>query len=284
MKMFLILMTAVFALAACGQHGQGAQSYEGKPIIYTSFHAMYDFTKTIAGSAFQVEVLLPAGASAHHWEPSAQDMARLSSADAFIYHGAGMEHFTRALRGSLDGHLMFVEASANVETALNSADPHLWLNPMYALQIKDTITDALIAIDPANTHVFEANFNESVDRLVELDAAFREASENFARRDIVVSHGAFGHLSYAFGLNQQPIEGLQVRIDPTPARMVDIISFVRDNEVTTIFYDKDPALARSVADATGTQIAMLDTFEGITDDDYFTVMWRNLGVLKEALD
>lgn len=264
------------------QSGNTGQNPSGIT-IYTSFHAMYDFTRTIAGDALEVSVLLPPGASAHHWEPSAQDMVRLSQASAFIYHGSGMEHFTDTLKASLDGQLLFIEASANVEPSLGRADPHLWLNPVYAGIIKETITEALIHIDPYNEAVYRENFYHATQRLDELESLFREASENFVRRDIVVSHGAFGHLSYAFGLNQVPIEGLQVRIDPSPARMVDIISFVRDNGVTTIFYDKDPSLALAVANNTGARVVMLDTFEGISNDDYFTVMLRNLEVLIDAL-
>ena len=291
----ILVACASYCTDYCASYTGERESSEERLIIYTSFHAMYDFTRTIAGDVFAVYTLIPPGASAHHWEPSAQDMVRLASASAFIYHGAGMEHFTDALRAGLGGSsgldgpnekLVFIEASKDVVPSLpqyERADPHFWLNPMYAKQIKQTITEALIEIDPCNIEVFNANFEESKKRLLELDKAFEEAARTFARRDIVVSHGAFGHLSYAYGLNQVIIEGLQVRTDPSPARMVDIITFVRNNDVTTIFYDKDPALANAVAGATGVQAVMLDTFEGVSDYDYFTVMWSNLEVLIYAL-
>ena len=280
-KILLLLLL----LSACGHYAHGAEIFEAqqRPIIYTSFFAMYDFTRAIAGDAFDVLLLMPQGASVHHWEPSAQDMVLLSGAAAFIYHGSGMEHFTKTLRNSLEGHLVFIEASADVKPRLDTGDPHLWLNPLYALRIKETIKEALVDIDPESADIFEANFEEAARRLRELDEAYRKASADFVRRDIVVSHRAFGHLSYAYGLNQKPIEGLGVRIDPSPARMADIITFIQENGITTIFYDKDPGLALAVANATGTKAVMLDTFEGITGDDYFTVMWRNLEVLIAAL-
>jgi len=289
MKKILSLLTvgAIVGLVGCNVYAgslvENLIENDARPLVYTSFHAMYEFTKAIAGDSLRIEVLTPPGASAHHWEPSIQDMVRLSGAEAFIYHGSGMEHFVDALRGSLENEVKFIEASANVEALLGQSDPHLWLNPLYALQIKETIKNGLIEISPENTIVFTANF-EIVARMIwDLDEAYRNASEQFVRHDIVVSHAAFGHLSHAYGLNQVAIEGMRIRGDPTPARMVDIISFVRENGVTTIFYDKDSALAESVAAGTGTRTAMLDTFEGITSEDYFTVMWRNLEVLIEAL-
>ena len=281
-----LAVAATIGLYACAGYVFKAE-YESEPdsraIVYTSFHAMYSFTKSIAGDAVRVKTLLPPGASAHHWEPSAQDMMRLTQAVAFIYHGSGMEHFTDNLRASLEGQLIFIEASYYVEARLAQPDPHLWLNPLYALNIKETIKQALVKIDPNNGEVFKNNFYDVARRLKELDNAYREAVSNFTRRDIVVSHRAFGHLSYAYGLNQVAIEGLQVRTDPSPSRMVDIITFVSQNDVTTIFYDKDSALAKAVANATGARAVMLDTFEGVTREDYFTVMWRNLDALIEAL-
>ena len=262
--------------------GYGDTCHNYKPIVYTSFHAMYDFTRAIAGDLVKVSLLLPAGSSAHHWEPSVQDIVRLTSAEAFIYHGAGMEHFVDTLKASLED-LVFIEASADVDAGLGRGDPHLWLNPLYVLRMKETIKHALINIDPLNAAVFEANFNDSARRLKELDEDFRTAVANFSRRDIVVSHGAFGHLSYAYGLNQVPIEGIMVLADPSPARMADIVTFIKENNVTTIFYDKNPSLAEIIASSTGTKTAMLDTFEGITTYDYFTVMRQNLDVLYKAL-
>ncbi|MCL2399351.1 MAG: zinc ABC transporter substrate-binding protein [Defluviitaleaceae bacterium] len=279
-------LTIFIGLAACVhnvENEQISQNDYDRLTVYTSFHAMYDFTRAIAGDSLNVAILLPPGSGAHHWEPSVQDIVRLAGAEAFIYHGAGMEHFVDTLKASLGRELLFIEASADVEAKKSQSDPHLWLNPMYVLQMKETIKYALIEIDPLNSIVFEENFNNSARRLQELDDAFRAASANFSRRDIVVSHGAFGHLSYAYNLNQVAIEGIMVHTDPSPARIVEIINFVKDNGVTTIFFDKDPSLAEAIAANTGTKIAMLDTFEGITTDDYFSVMWRNLDVLKEAL-
>ena len=279
--LFLFLFPLFIFFSACGITAQWDEPTE-RPIIYTSFHAMYDFTRTIAGDKFEVAMLLPPGASAHHWEPSAQDMARLTQAAAFIYHGSGMEHFTQNLRAGLDGQLIFVKASAYVQPSLDHGDPHLWLNPLYTMRMKETIKEALTTIDPDNAYVFYANFRDAAQRLQELDEAYREAAANFARRDIVVSHGAFGHLSHAYGLNQHPVEGLH-HSDPSPARLAEIIAFIQENGITTIFYDKDPALALAIAAETDTNAVMLDTFEGLTNDDYFTTMWRNLEALIDAL-
>ena len=63
----------------------------GKPKVYTSFYAMYDFTKTIGGDDIDLTNIVPTGTEPHDFEPTASDMAKLSEADIFIYNGVGME-------------------------------------------------------------------------------------------------------------------------------------------------------------------------------------------------
>ncbi|MCL1999097.1 MAG: zinc ABC transporter substrate-binding protein [Turicibacter sp.] len=253
------------------------------PTVYTSFYAMYDFTRTIAGDIVDVVLLLPPGADTHHFEPSAQDMVNISNSALFIYHGFGMEHYIDSIRNAITSDTVFIEASAGVEPALQDFDPHLWLNPMYALRMKENITVALIGAFPNYAETFHENLIVATERILDLQEAHRLASANFVRRTIVVSHGAFGHLSHFLGITQVSITGVGAHTEPSPARMAELIDFVLENGITTIFYDKDSTLAEVIAAETGANVAMLDTFEGLTDGDYFTIMQRNLDALIEAL-
>ncbi|AIQ51990.1 metal ABC transporter substrate-binding protein [Paenibacillus sp. FSL R7-0331] len=88
----------------------------GKLDIKVSFYPMYDFTKNIAGDLADVELLVPAGIEPHDWEPTAQDMARITDADILIYNGAGMESWTGQVLDSASGSkLITVEASKGLD-------------------------------------------------------------------------------------------------------------------------------------------------------------------------
>ncbi|MCL1987301.1 MAG: zinc ABC transporter substrate-binding protein [Firmicutes bacterium] len=273
---FALLSTTIFV--ACGTEDLSTAE---NATIYTSFHAMHNLTTLVVQDILPVEVLLSPGVEAHLWEPSAQDMVNLANSAVFIYHGFGMEHFVDSIRANTD--IPFIEAAANVTPALQDADPHLWLNPLYALTITETIKNALVELFPQYSASFESNFQNAAEQFLALDSAYRAAVDNFTRHDIVVSHGAFAHLAQAYGLNQIAIEGLDDHADPSPARMAEIITFVQENNVTTIFYNEDSTLATAVAAATSTNIALLNTFEGLTEGDYFTVMHENLSALTLAL-
>ncbi|WP_171253198.1 metal ABC transporter substrate-binding protein, partial [Acinetobacter baumannii] len=85
------IMLSVF-LAGCGQADKQAEhTADGKLQIYTTLFPLYDFTRTIGGEHVNVNSLLPAGAEAHDYEPSAKDIGKVNEAKLLIYNGAGYE-------------------------------------------------------------------------------------------------------------------------------------------------------------------------------------------------
>ena len=51
----------------------------------------YDFARAIGGDYLDVTLLLPPGRDSHSFEPTAQDLLTLQSADVFLYNGGEME-------------------------------------------------------------------------------------------------------------------------------------------------------------------------------------------------
>ena len=73
--------------------------------------------------------------------------------------------------------------------------------------------------------------------------------------------------------------------EPSPARMRDVANVVRDNKVSTIYYETlvDPKVAETLATETGAKAAKLDPLEGLvagSTGDYVSVMKENLATLK----
>ena len=121
--------------------------------------------------------------------------------------------------------------------------------------------------------------------MTDLDARVRPVARRSApRRDLVVSHEAFGYLADAYDLTQVGISGLSPEAEPSPARMREVADLVRANGVSTIYYETlvDPKVAQTIADETGAQTAVLDPLEGLAEGstgDYATVMADNLATL-----
>lgn len=297
-------------LTGCGTQPADTAAGDGRLRVLTSFYPMYDFACKIGGDCIDVTNMVPSGTEPHDWEPSTNDLKNLEKADVFIYNGADMEPWADDLLVSRSDTLRVVEASENVELRTTDGehehahehegadhhhgdfDPHVWLDPENAKIEMEAIRDALCAADPENSTVFQSNYEKYSAELDALDAEFREKLAPLPNRTIVVAHEAFGYLCDAYGLTQVGIEGLSPDSEPDPGRMAEVIDFVREHSISTIFFEElvSPKVAEAIASETGAQAKMLSPLEGLSDEqaaagaDYFSVMHDNLAALMEALN
>lgn len=273
-----------------------------KIVVYTSIYPMYDFSKKIGGDRIEVHNLVPAGTEPHDWEPTPRDIAKIQEADVLIYNGAGMEGWIEKVLKSIENkQLIVAETSKGLSLIKNQEthdhdhleyDPHVWLSPMMAKKQMEIIKDALVKADPSNSNFFEINFEENSKKLESLDKDYRETTAGFSQKDIVVSHEAFGYLCEEYGLNQVGIEGLNADSEPSAARMVEIVDFVKKRNVKVIFFEKliSPKIAQTIAKTAGVDTAVLNPLGGLSEDEimagkeYFSVMQENLKALKTALE
>lgn len=263
-----------------------------KPQIYTSFYALYDFTKEIVGDNADVYNMVPAGTEPHDWEPTVQDMSNINNADVLFYNGLGMESWIDKVKSSLvDSEVRFEELSLGVPVDENGTDPHIWLNPKNVEIMCKNILDTLCEIDPDNKGIYEVNYNNYMVSLNSLDKSYSDTISNLYNRSIVVSHEAYNYLCNAYGLKQIAIDGISADSEPSPDKMKDLINFVNENNIKYIFYEEllSQKTAEILAQETGTKLLQLNPFEGLTDEEmsrgenYISVMYENLENIKTAL-
>ncbi len=270
----------LFLLTACAP----VQEHE-KPQVYTSFYAMYDFARAVAGDQADVINLVPVGTEPHDWEPTAGDIAKLNGADLFVYNGNGMESWTEKVVKTLPENVKSVNTS-KAAAVQNQSDPHVWLDPENAKAQAGAIKDALIAIDPEHESTYHTNYDIFSSKLDTLDRDYKQTVSGFSSKEIVVSHEAYGYLCRAYGLTQVPVEGLSGDSDPSPAKMAEIVTFIKEHQIKYIFFEElgGRKVVDTIAKETGAQVLVLNPFEGDTQGrDYFTVMEENLKNLETAL-
>ena len=79
-------------------------------------------------------------------------------------------------------------------------DPHIWLDPLRAVQMAENICVGLTELYPEHEVRFRANTEKLVLRLQELDAYGRTALSDLSCREIITFHDGFGYLADAYGL------------------------------------------------------------------------------------
>ncbi|MDY7223311.1 metal ABC transporter solute-binding protein, Zn/Mn family [Halalkalibacterium halodurans] len=126
-KKWLGLLLAVpMILTACGGQETAEENEAVEPEeteqavdplqLYTTIFPLEDFAKKIGGEEVEVTNLVPVGADAHTYEPTARAMIEVAEGDAFIYNGAGLEGFADKVIEALDGeNVLIVKASDGIE-------------------------------------------------------------------------------------------------------------------------------------------------------------------------
>lgn len=291
-------VAALLALTACSP----AQD-DGELDVVASFYPLQLVVQEVGGDLVDVEPLTPPGAEPHDVELSPAQVSDIDGADLVVYASGFQPSVDDAVTEV--GPARMVDAAEQADLAADDhdhedetveehaehdhdgTDPHFWLDPSRMPAVVDQVADALTEADPAGADTFRANADALKARFTELDEQYAAALTSCERRTFVVQHEAFGYLADRYGLEQVGISGVDPETEPSPARLRQVGDVVRDEGVTTIFFERlaSPKVAKTLADDLGVQTAVLDPIEGVTDDasDYFSIAQENLDALRVAL-
>lgn len=271
---------------------------EGKISVVASFYPMYFFASQIGGDKADVINVTPAGGEPHDYEPTAQDMTKIESANLVVLNGGGLEAWGDSVKQNIDSQKTTLVTAGEglttrrvVEDGEDIIDPHVWLSPVLAEQMVDKIEQGYVKADPAHADYYAKNATDLKAKLAQLDTDYKQGLASCQRKDIITSHAAFGYLGATYGLNQVPISGLSPETEPSAKDLAAVADFARKNGVKYIFFESlvSPKLSQTIATEIGAQTLVLDPIEGIAVDDlaagqdYMSVMRSNLANLKIAL-
>ena len=265
-----------------------------------------------------VVCVMPPGADVHSWEPTPKKVLEMTRADAFLMNGSELEEWTEKVQPLLKkrkipvfvaaksvelggthecscGHHHGHDAHDHHDHDMHDhhdhdhgADPHIWLSARNMKKILTDLTDFFCELDPKNAEKYRANAAKYEAECDALDAEFQAVTKDLKNRKLVVAHSAFWYLCHDYGLEQVALEGYSAYSDPSPAQMVKIIAFIKENQIPVIYAVSSESSkgAETISRETGVKVGVLSSLETLTQAqldagaDYFSVMRENLAQLK----
>ncbi len=287
-KMGLLFVCLGLTLEASGCSTAASTTANGLS-IYTSFYPVYDFTSRILKNHGTVTNITPAGSEPHDYELTSADLKGMESADAIFVNGLNLEPWYSSLTSSLANKSFVVTSGITTRKIEEAIDPHVWLNPLNAIQELANIKNEIITLDPDNAADYENNYWDAMTLFSSLDATFATMANQFTNKHIVVSHAAFGYLCDHYEMTQIYVDGLSPDDEPSASDIARIIAAVKTYNITTIFYEElvSPEISQKIADETGAKTDVLNPLEGLSADelkteDYSSVMIDNFHKLAGA--
>ena len=294
-------------LAACAaprQEEDAAQAGGGLQVV-TTFLPITLFTRAVAGECATVTALIPPSIGPHDYQASPDAVTALGQADVLVKNGLGMEGFLDKLVSAAENpDLVVIDSSAGVSTLESPAhgeqgpshdhghshshshgpvNPHIWLDPLRAVQQVEAIRDGLVAADPSCADGYRRNAEATIAELRQLNDAIADRLKPFAGKTFVAFHDVAPYFAERYGLKAAFLVDVP-EINPSPADLRRVAEQVQASELQALLSEPQ-AGARSfntLATDLGIRISVFDPLETGSDDQardpatYFQVMRRNV--------
>ena len=299
--------------------GSQAESAADEKIrIVTTIFPEYDWVREILGDkadSAEITMLLDNGVDLHSYQPTADDIIKLSDCDLFVYVGGESDGWVEdALKSAanrdrkvinlLDVLGDSVKEEETVEGMQEEEedheekeyDEHVWMSLKNARTLVGAISAALQELDPDNKDAYAANADAYGQKLSALDAEYQKAvsagtyrtllfGDRFPFRYLVDDYGlsyyaAFAGCSAESEASFETVSFLSRKVDEGKLPCVLTIE------------GKNHKIAETIVQNTAgknQKILTMDSMQSTTAQDvargttYLSLMTKNLDVLKEAL-
>lgn len=300
----VVVAAAFFALRG------GGDEAASKVRVAAAFAPLAEQAERIGGPQVEVTDLTPLGGQPHLLQPSEAASKALRASKLAIYLGgdfqpavveaiAKLPATTTKLDQTADGATLpsprpIRGARGTIEGApvrSGGTDPHVWLDPERFVAMAQRTQSALIASDPDHRADYEARGGKYIAELSALATDFETGLAACRGKTILSTHPAWEYLAAKYGLKTAVVAGLSPDATPNPKTLSAIATYVRANDVETIFTTTPlpSRTAKVIERETGAKLGVLNPVEGITleqqerKDGYAQLMRANLGALQQGL-
>jgi ABC-type Zn uptake system ZnuABC Zn-binding protein ZnuA len=270
---FAIVLSILLLLSTNFESSQSSFALNKTLNVVTSVSPITNIVKNIGGDKINLTGLVPEGVNSHTYEPVPSDIVKLGKADLVIINGLYLEDpMERIVNTSLNTNpnIQLLKLGDNT---VNPAEwvfdfsfpeeqghpnPHLWLNPSYAMKFANLTKDKLIEMDPNNTAYYTENTDKYVALLKQLDEGIKEATQSIPpeNRKLITYHDSWAYFAPRY--NMTVIGAVQPSdfSEPSPLDIARLIDQIKAENVSAIFTSEvfSNRITDQIADEAGIEI------------------------------
>ena len=296
------------AMAACGAPRQAPPDAAADKAfkVVTTFLPITLFTRAVAGDCATVTALIPPSLGPHDFQSKPGDLTALRQAGVLVKNGLEMEGFLGKLVAAAENpQLVVIDSSRGVAT-LESAEhgdghdhdgdhdhgavnPHIWLDPLRAVQQVATIRDGLIQADPSCADGYQRNAAAFTAQLKQLNSEIASQLEPYRSKTFVAFHDFAPYFAQRYGLKADYLVDVP-ELNPSPADLQRVAAEVKSSQLKALLSEPQEGNRsfNTLAKDLGVKVVVFDPMETATEEasrdpaTYVSVMRRNVADLRQA--
>jgi zinc/manganese transport system substrate-binding protein len=306
------LLALALVLVGCGAPRQTNDSSSGGKgfKVMTTFVPITLFTRAVAGDCADVTALIPPNTGPHDFQSKPGDLAALREARVLVKNGLGIEAFLdKLVSSSGNSQLVVIDSSRGVTTiespeeggdhghgheaghghSHGEVNPHIWLDPLRAVQQVETIRDGLMKADPSCAEGYKRNAAAYTAELKQLNSEIASQLEPYRGKTFVAFHDFAPYFAQRYGLKADYLVDVP-ELNPAPADLQRVAAEVKTSQLKALLSEPQEgnrsfnALAKDL----GVKVVVFDPMETATEDasrdpsTYLKLMRRNVADLRQA--
>ena len=257
---------ATFIICALLIVGCTTKSDSDKKTIFVTITPMQSIIEEITAGDFDIEVIVPKGASPETFEPTPKQVTSFS--DAELIFSTGLIDFEKSLVERIGDDAEVVNLSNGIELIAGSCshgnhqhkhgvDPHIWTSPRALRTMVTNAHKAIMAHYPDSVKYTEAT-GRLLERINKLDnyCATRIKAEGVEA--MMIYHPAYTYYARDYGIEQIAIE--HDGKEPSLRQTTALIEKAKEHGVKAILrqpqYSEDKV--RAIANDAGAEIIITD--------------------------
>ena len=307
MKKVFALLLSFALLFSCIVTCAGAEANQIN--IVTTIFPIYDWVREVVGdnvSHANITLLLDNGVDLHSYQPTAQDILAISTADLFIYVGGESDEWVEdVLQSAMNPNLKAInlvdamgedikteevvegmehdhdhedseehEEHDHEHEHEDEADEHVWLSLRNAGKLTGIIADTLSEIDPDYAEYYQANASAYIGKLADLDARYTDTVNSSAYKTILFGDRfPFRYLADDYGLTYYAaFSGCSAESEASFETIVFLAGKTDELGLPAVLTIEHPKtrIAETIVQATSAKdqkILVLDSMQGTTAAD-----------------
>ena len=302
-------------LVACGGSSpEDNRSSTGKDFrVVTTFLPITLFTEAVAGECATVTSLIPPNLGPHDFQASPADVSALGNAQVLVKNGLEMEGFLdKMVESAENSELVVIDSSRGVATidspegdhhddhSDDKADedahghgeinPHIWLDPLRAVQQVETIRDGLVKADPSCEDGYKNNAAEFTAKLKDMNTEFTDKLKPYAGKTFVAFHDFAPYFAQRYDLNAEYLVDLP-EMNPSPADLQRVAEEVKSSELKALLSEPQEGSQsfNALAKDLGVEVVVFNPLETGSEESarnpqtYLDVMRDNVANLIKAI-